>query len=468
MYRPNLHFSAKKGWINDPNGLIFFQEKYHLYYQYNPYGCDWDSMHWGHAVSKDLLHWEEYEIVLFPDQSYDQHKEGGCFSGSVIVKDDRIFLFYTGSIKNDDLLVQSQCAAVSEDGFLFKKLECNPLLKKHPLDGGNDFRDPKVIYAQGRFRMVCGGTDISADDPLSHGRIYLFNSDDLLHWEYAGILYQAGDGEGSMYECPDLFMIDDKWILTASPMYRSDYKQNIFMMGSVDFEQCTFVKESEGMLDTGTHYYAVQTYENISIAWLGGWNWMPWIHKKSPTNKEGFRGVLSIPRKNWIDKEGYLCSGFYPDFKECVIEKYTEKEVSLSYADNSILKYLKELNQTIHLFFAINYENWKSKELQLFLKGEKSSGIEYSFLLDHKKCIINYNMADQYSRYGIREFDIELKDGYLDFEMLIDKSVCTMFIAKGRYANTTTFFPENGELSLIIKSLDKEDVLENVKIEFLK
>ena len=87
IVRPSLHFTPQKGWINDPNGLVFFKGQYHLFYQYNPYHDNWDSMHWGHAVSRDLIHWEELEPALVPDMPYDNDKNGGCFSGSVVVHD---------------------------------------------------------------------------------------------------------------------------------------------------------------------------------------------------------------------------------------------------------------------------------------------------------------------------------------------------------------------------------------------
>ena len=102
IVRPSLHFTPQKGWINDPNGLVFFKGQYHLFYQYNPYHDNWDSMHWGHAVSRDLIHWEELEPALVPDMPYDNDKNGGCFSGSVVVHDDQLFLFYTGRRKPAD------------------------------------------------------------------------------------------------------------------------------------------------------------------------------------------------------------------------------------------------------------------------------------------------------------------------------------------------------------------------------
>ena len=94
--RPVFHFTAPYGWINDPNGFCYFKGMYHLFYQYNPHGCEWSKMYWGHAVSKDLTHWEDLPIALYPDQEYDTDEVGGCFSGSAIVRGDRLYVFIPG------------------------------------------------------------------------------------------------------------------------------------------------------------------------------------------------------------------------------------------------------------------------------------------------------------------------------------------------------------------------------------
>ena len=96
--RQNYHFMAQQGWINDPNGLIYFKGKYHFFYQYNPYDAYWGAMHWGHAISDDMVHWEYLPIALAPSESYDNHKEGGCFSGSAIEHEGKLYLLYTGFI----------------------------------------------------------------------------------------------------------------------------------------------------------------------------------------------------------------------------------------------------------------------------------------------------------------------------------------------------------------------------------
>lgn len=130
--RQNYHFMAQTGWINDPNGLIYYKGRYHLFFQYNPYYGFWDYMHWGHAVSEDLVHWEYLPLALAPSESYDDHMRGGCFSGSAIEHDGKLFLMYTGTKNDGNGFEQSQCIAYSEDGIHFEKYEGNPVITAPP------------------------------------------------------------------------------------------------------------------------------------------------------------------------------------------------------------------------------------------------------------------------------------------------------------------------------------------------
>ena len=149
--RLKYHFEPKKGWMNDPNGLIYYKERYHAFFQHNPHAAVWGPMHWGHAVSDNLIHWEELPIALYPEQPYED--DGGCFSGSAIEKDSKLYIFYTSVSKS---MGQTQSVAVSDDGILFIKYSGNPLITAPPSDGSADFRDPKVLLIEGTYYMVVG------------------------------------------------------------------------------------------------------------------------------------------------------------------------------------------------------------------------------------------------------------------------------------------------------------------------
>ena len=311
LWRPRFHFTARSGWINDPNGLIYYHGQYHLFYQYNPYSCYWDSMHWGHAVSDDLVHWRDLPVALTPDQSYDLHREGGCFSGSAIEKDGILYLFYTGTVKDENGMVhQSQCMACSEDGIHFVKSAANPLIEKPPEENVTDFRDPKVFYENGMYYMVVGGS-VGGAETNGDGRIYLYHSDDLSEWCYRGNLIESNGQWGTMMECPDMFPLGEYWVITGSPMHHPAYHPNMYFVGEMDFANCRFTVMSTRRMDYGFDYYASQSFlgsdgDRIAIAWQNGWPWMPWFEDWGPTETEGWRGALSLPRRLFLDQDGQL------------------------------------------------------------------------------------------------------------------------------------------------------------------
>lgn len=290
--RLTKHFEPERGWMNDPNGLCFFQGRYHAFFQHNPHSSVWGPMHWGHAVSRDLVHWEELPIALYPDMPYEDY--GGCFSGSAVEKDGALYLMYTSVSKARG---QTQSLAVSRDGVHFEKLPENPVIAQSPLDPeSKDFRDPKVFPYEGGWRMVCG----AGVDGL--GSVLLFRSEDLLHWEYAGPLFQSRE-YGPVPECPDLFPLGDKWVLMFSRMDETRSAQ--FVVGEFDGER--FVPESFQQPEVGTDFYAPQSFldgggRRIMIGWLFNWN------RQVPENAVR-AGALSVPRELSL-RERKVCN--YP------------------------------------------------------------------------------------------------------------------------------------------------------------
>lgn len=477
IWRPKLHFTPKKGWMNDPNGLVFFQGNYHLFYQYNPFSCNWDTMHWGHSVSDDMVSWEEKEIALFPDKPYDNGKEGGCFSGSAVVSGGKLYLFYTGVAKKKGRIRQTQCVAWSEDGEHFEKYENNPVIAEAPEGNGADFRDPKVFFGGGKWRMAVGGSDGPADCPQSRGRIYLYASEDLLQWDYQGILYEADEEEGSMFECPDVYELEGKWVVTASPMNRKDLKQNIYMVGSLDFEQGIFTPEKKGVLDGGTHYYAVQAYQDkegrtISAAWLGVWQWMPWMRGFGSCDREGYRGVLSVMREMYLDEEQFLCSRIsshikagLSEYMEVALPEYMET-VKLQETGKKTGRYaIVRQQELIWLKGTMTSgkerhvkERDNQKENRLYLRESKEETVILT-IHPEKKCVsLDFTNADKNSRMGIKTMDFEWEEKELDFELLIDRSVVTILLCHGRYAMTSVLYPETGKWDVEAEKAERNHI----------
>lgn len=301
-YRLGYHVAAPAGWINDPNGFCFFKGYYHIFYQHYPYGAQWGPMHWGHARSQDLIHWETLPIALTPG---DPEDKDGCFSGSAIVKDDKLYLIYTGhhyypGEDDPDHFWQNQNMAYSEDGIHFTKYANNPIIAAPPADNTHHFRDPKVWQVKDTYYMVLGS---QAQTGL--GRVILYQSMDLKTWTYLGPLAQAKDltQEGFMWECPDFFNLAGQDILLTSPqgiqaqgkhylnLYQTGYFVGQWSPQTHQFDHTHF-KE----LDAGHDFYATQTTlapdgRRLVFGWLDMWE------SNLPEQADGWAGALTLPRE---------------------------------------------------------------------------------------------------------------------------------------------------------------------------
>ncbi|BDD43039.1 glycoside hydrolase family 32 protein [Streptococcus ruminantium] len=299
-FKPHVHLSPEVGWLNDPNGFVFFRGEYHLFYQYNPYDSVWGPMHWGHAKSKDLINWEYLPVALAPDKDYDKD---GCFSGSAIVKDDVLWLMYTGNIVGEDGAVrQVQNMAYSKDGIHFEKIEQNPVATEDLLPEeviANDFRDPKIFEKNGRYYSV-----VATKHKDGVGCIVLLGTDNLLEWQFESIFLKGEGHQGPVWECPDYFEVDGQEYLIVSPMrYQKDknhyvnINSNIFVKGHVDWDKKIFIADTFKEIDHGHDFYAAQTTEGpqgqrVMIAWMHTWG------RKLVTNDLGHKwfGQMTLPR----------------------------------------------------------------------------------------------------------------------------------------------------------------------------
>ncbi len=267
---PEYHYRPSKGWINDPNGLVQFRGYYHIFYQHSPnYETPWhESMHWGHARTKNFLDFEELPVALYPDKDYDKD---GCWSGTAIVKDDTLYLFYA-SVSDGR---QTIGVAFSSDGINFKKYDGNPVIDEIPPEGSKDFRDPAVCYADGKYRCVIA----SGNREKGSAVLLLYDSTDLLDWKYRGVMREWENAEYA--ECPSFIRFGDKYLLSAS-VCRKDSHSFSISVGS--FENGCFTAECESETDKGPDRYAGQIFtdENgraIMISWIPGWNYAGYRQK---------------------------------------------------------------------------------------------------------------------------------------------------------------------------------------------
>ena len=304
--RPAFHLSTRVGWMNDPNGFSYYKGQYHLFHQYYPYAVKWGPMHWAHAVSDDLLHWEYLPAALAPDSQVDSD---GCFSGSAVeLPDGRQLLMYTGVVSVErrmgeiEKVIQHQCLAVG-DGIDYEKYSGNPVLGGNDIPEGcskEDFRDPKAWReADGTYRCV-----VAVRPPDGSGMILLYSSEDAFHWKFESILAENRNRFGKMWECPDFFELDGRHVLLTSPqdMFPSGFEYHngngsLCLIGSFDEETKKFHDEYDQAIDYGIDFYAPQTIltpdgRRVMIAWMQNWDTLAIVR-----NKALWFGQMTIPRE---------------------------------------------------------------------------------------------------------------------------------------------------------------------------
>jgi len=314
IIRPALHFTPKNNWMSDPNGCVYFNGVYHLFFQYHPYSTQWGPMHWGHAVSADLLNWKEKGIAISPDE-----ETGMVFSGSALIDRHNVteffpdqpglVAFYTGHIPGDteDEYLQHQCMAHSPDGgSTWVPYEHNPVIQN---PGLLDFRDPKVFYhgpSRAWVMVVVAGREA-----------IFYRSKNLKEWTESG---RFGEGYGlpeGVWECPDVFSLPhpsepgkEVWILAVSALGRGKPTHSPVQYFVGDFDGSTFncqdSPEAFRLVDYGHDFYATQSWagledRSIWIAWANHWAYA------NEVPAENWRGKMSIPRElSLVEKDGSL------------------------------------------------------------------------------------------------------------------------------------------------------------------
>ncbi len=317
-YRPVYHHTPLYGWMNDPNGMVYKDGEYHLYYQYNPYGSKWGNMHWGHSVSRDLIHWQHLDPAIARDTL------GHIFSGSTVVdKDntagygkDALIALYTSA---SDKYGQIQCMAYSTDnGRTYTKYEHNPILT--PFDGLKDFRDPKVFWYEPDKKWIM---IVSADKNMR-----FYSSNDLKEWTY---LSQFGEGYGAQpnqFECPDFVQLpvdgnkdNMKWVMIVNinPGCMFGGSATEYFVGTFDGKEfkCDTKPQVTKWLDYGKDHYAAVCISNtgdrtIALPWMSNWQYA------NITPIKQYRGANGLPRELTLytkDGQTYVAANVVPEAK---------------------------------------------------------------------------------------------------------------------------------------------------------
>ena len=350
-YRPEYHHTPLYGWMNDANGLVYKDGEYHLYFQYNPYGSKWGNMHWGHSVSKDLVHWQHLDPAIARDTL------GHIFSGSTVIDKnnsagygkDAMIAFYTSA---SDEHGQIQCMAYSNDnGRTYTKYEKNPILT--PFDGLKDFRDPKVFWYEPaqKWYMI-----VSADKNMR-----FYSSTDLKQWEY---LSQFGEGYGvqpNQFECPDFIQLpvggnkdNMKWVMIVNinPGCPFGGSATEYFIGDFDGKEfkCDTDKSVTKWLDFGKDHYATVCFSNtgdriIAVPWMSNWQYA------NVTPIRQYRGANALPRElSLYTKNGeiYMAANVVKETE--ALRKSTRNVESLSVEGETVIDSITDgLNSGVEL-----------------------------------------------------------------------------------------------------------------------
>lgn len=299
---PKFHIASNGGWINDPNGLCYYQGRWHVFYQLHPYGTQWGPMHWGHVSSTDMLNWKREPIMFAP--SLEQEKDG-VFSGSAVIGDDgKLKFYYTGHRWADDQGANWQVQMLAEpDNDELTSATKRGMIIDCPTDKVHQhYRDPKVWKTGDKWYMTFGVC--SAEQ---RGQMWLFSSDDMVRWNYEYVLFEHPDPDVYMLECPDFFPITDengneKWVIGFSAQGskpKGFMNRNVnnagYMIGTwTPGEQ--FKPETEFRLwDCGHNYYAPQSFNDGKRQIVYGWL-SPFV-QPIPMEDDGWCGNLTLPRE---------------------------------------------------------------------------------------------------------------------------------------------------------------------------
>ena len=463
-WRPEYHFTPAYGWMNDPNGMVYDNGEWHLFFQYNPYASIHGNMHWGHAVSKDLIHWEELPIALYPDAL------GTIFSGSAVIDKENTAGFGKGAmvaIFTSAGARQTQSIAYSTDGGrTFTKYEGNPVITSDV----RDFRDPKVIWnpETGSWNLVLAAGN----------EVRFYSSPDLKHWDFESGFGSDGYGShGGVWECPDIFPVkvegtdERKWVLlvnngggpaggTATQYFVGEFDGKAF--------HCDSPAETVKWMDWGKDHYATVSFSNAPdgrntvLAWMNNWDYA----NRVPTVQ--FRSGDSIPRDlSLYEKDGEFYLSVVPspemdaargtaspvdagtvtaegkEFKDILSASGGVGEIEVAFTAASPAKFGIELYNSLGESVKFCYDF----EASTFACDRTESGV-----VDFHPTFAAVSVAP-----------LVKADSYV-LRLFVDKCSVEAFDAKGRFALTDQVFPQASFSGIRLVALDGDVTVSSMNV----
>jgi fructan beta-fructosidase len=476
IYRPALHYAAGNTWLNDPNGLIFHDGVYHLYYQNNPLGNVWGNMSWGHATSTDLLTWTEHPVAIACDENedifsgsivHDRHNTSGFGAGSV----GPLVAIYTSAFKPGSLHegVQAQSLAYSLDGgYTWTKHGGNPVLNR----GSAEFRDPKVIRYDGGAGSYWVMVAVEATD----FQVVLYKSDDLKNWELLSTFGPA-NATGGVWECPDLFPLpvdgdpeNLKWVLTVNlnPGGPNRGSAGQYFVGG--FDGTTFIPDNtvtEGLqdpdrlgeyqwLDWGRDYYAAVSFSDapdnrrLMIAWMNNWEYANHI----PTTP--WRSPMSLVRQITLQTvDGNLSLAQQPagDW-EVLADRDPYRLAETSISDSvQVLAGAEGMVQRIDVSFAPG----SAEEFGLILRGDGVTGTRVGIRSREGTLFVDRRESGQTDFHdsfpSIDTAPIQATAGSYDLTIFVDRCSVEVFAQVGRVTMTELIIPAETSTDLAVYAI---------------
>lgn len=444
-FRPVYHHAPLYGWMNNANGLVYEDEEYHLYYQYNPYGSKWGNMHWGHSISKDLMHWEHLAPAIVRDTL------GHIFAGSSIVDQENVAGYGTGTIlafytSASDKNGQIQCLAYSNDnGRTFTKYDKNPILRSS--DRRKDFRDPKVFwYAPGNKWIMI----VAADKEMR-----FYDSEDLKDWNYMSSFGEGYGVQPCQFECPDMVELPvdgdtehKKWalIVNVNPGCYFGGSATQYFIG--DFDGTRFICDSKPdvtkWLDWGKDHYATVTWSDapdnrrIAIAWMSNWQYANDV----PTSQ--YRSPNSVPRDLGlftVGGETYLQSDPSPELQKL---RDISKKRSFKVNGTRTVKEMIPVNEGAYEI-ELSIKNLHADVIGFRLYNDKGEEVDMQYDMKENRFSMDRRKSGD---VGFNEnfpaltwTAVESGKNELKLHLFVDKSSVEAFGDGGRFAMTNQVFP---------------------------
>ena len=451
--RPQLHFSVAEKWMNDPNGLFYFEGNYHLFYQYHPHSTKWGPMHWGHAISEDLIHWQHLPIALFPDNL------GYIFSGSIVVDKNNdsqlgtadqppILAFFTHHNieieKTQENNFQYQSLAYSLDkGISWTKYQGNPIIPN--VNKCKDFRDPKVIWHKDTesWIMVLAAFD----------KVYFYKSENLIDWQFLSTFGNPADSR--VWECPDLFPLledetgESKWILLVSIQKNAPNggSATSYFVGHFDGKEFKADITKQKWLDRGPDNYAFVTWSNldefrnkvIGIGWMSNWIYA----QEVPTHP--WRGAMTMPRKlslAKINREYIVKSTPILEFEKLRGKRKIFENIEIG----NLYTFKWDFDSSLEILMAFDFVKTDASEIIFKLYNTLDEFI--SIVIDLNAQQLNVDRSQSSKNvfnsefYKVHSAPVKLY-ALNTLHLIIDCSSIEVFINHGELVFTEIFFPTN-------------------------